>query len=92
MRHRSWQNCIYAVPYPYRCMEETVELRDWSVLGNRTISTIRFTSRLPKYYPSRLLRGRGTKFRSSSWEGNAGRDAKKAISNVRLAQLEQNES
>lgn len=69
---------------------KTVELRDWWVSGNRTAGAIRLTSRSPVLSLALASRGRGTKFRSSSRHRGVPEGTPGTISNVRLAQLEQN--
>lgn len=69
--------------------KKTVELRDWWVSGNRT-GTIRLTSRLLVLSLAFASRGRGTKFRTSSWHRGVPEGTLGTISSVRLAQLERN--
>lgn len=77
-------------PHDVGSRRKTVELRDWQVSGNRTTGAIRLTSRLPILSLAFASRGRGTKFRTSSWHRGVPEGTPETVSNVRLAQLERN--
>jgi len=87
-----WHSCQNCTNTPTRCQyirRKTVELRDWWISGNRT-GAIRLTSRLLVLSLAFTSRGRGTKFRTSSWHRGAPEGTPGTISSVRLVQLERN--